>query len=50
MKFSMVILAIVCLVGGLLLLPIFYTDFLEIAKDTVLTGKDYASVVFGAIK
>ena len=50
MKFSMVILAFICLAGGLLLMPVVFKDFLGVARDAVLAGKNYASIVFGAIK
>ncbi|MEE8317505.1 MAG: monovalent cation/H+ antiporter subunit D family protein [Candidatus Omnitrophota bacterium] len=50
MKFSMIILAIICLLGGLLLIPDISGDLLNVARDAVLTGQDYAGIVFGAIK
>lgn len=50
MKLSMVLLALICLTGGLLLLPYLSGDFLNIARDAVLTGKDYVTVVLGAIR
>jgi len=50
MKFSMITLAVFCLVGGLLLTYVFYSDFLKVAKDVVMNGQDYASIVFGAIR
>jgi len=50
MKFSMVVLAIICIVGGVMLLPMVYSDFLKVAEDAVLTGKDYVTVVFGALR
>ncbi|MBU4312699.1 MAG: monovalent cation/H+ antiporter subunit D family protein [Candidatus Omnitrophica bacterium] len=50
MKFSMIVLAIICLAGGLLMLPAVSGDFLKAARDVVLAGQDYITVVFGAIK
>jgi multicomponent Na+:H+ antiporter subunit D len=50
MKFSMVILAVICLIGGLLLLPQVSGYFLGPARDVVLAGKGYADIVFGAIR
>ena len=51
MKFSMVVLAVICLAGGLLLLPTISGYLLDIAKDTVLAGqKEYIATVFGAIR
>jgi len=50
MKTSMVILAIICLLGGLLLVASISGDLLDIARDAVLIGNDYAAVVFGAIR
>lgn len=50
MKLSMIMLAIICLLGGLLLIPNLSSVFLNVARDAVLAGQDYASIVFGAIK
>jgi len=50
MKLSMTILAIICFLGGLLLIPGISGDLLGVARDAVLTGQDYAGIVFGAIK
>jgi len=50
MKLSMIVLAVICAAGGVLLLPVVFGDFLEAARDAVLVGKGYASVIFGAIK
>ncbi len=49
MKLSMVILSIICLVGGVLLLPGISEVFLEAARDALLAGKEYAALVFGAL-
>ncbi len=50
MKFSMVALAVICLVGGLLLMPVVFGNFLEGARDAVLVGKDYANIIFEGIQ
>ncbi|MBU1061999.1 MAG: monovalent cation/H+ antiporter subunit D family protein [Candidatus Omnitrophica bacterium] len=50
MKFSMVMLAVICLIGGVLLLPVFFNDFLKVAQDTILAGQNYAGIVFESIK
>lgn len=50
MKFSMIALAVICLAGGLLLLPGIYARFLEVAGGAILAGKDYAKIVFVAIR
>ncbi|MBU1852516.1 MAG: NADH/ubiquinone/plastoquinone (complex I), partial [Candidatus Omnitrophica bacterium] len=50
MKFSMVMLAVICLIGGVLLLPVLFNDFLKVAQDTILDGQNYAGIVFEAIK
>ncbi|MFC1667133.1 complex I subunit 5 family protein [Candidatus Omnitrophota bacterium] len=50
MKFSMTILAIICLFGALLLMPPVYGEFLEVAGDAALHGQEYARIVFGAIR
>jgi len=49
MRLSMIILALICVAGGLLIVPFFRT-FLQSAVDTLLSGKSYADAVFGAIK
>jgi len=49
MKFSMVVLAVICLMGAVLLIPAVYSSLLEIAGDAVLAGRDYASIVFRVI-
>lgn len=49
MKLSMVILSIICLVGGVLLIPSISEVFLETARDALLAGKEYAALVFGAL-
>jgi len=49
MRLSMIILAMICIIGGILLLPIF-RPFLQSAVDVLLLGKGYAGIVFGAIQ
>lgn len=49
MKLPMVILSIICLVGGVLLIPSISEVFLETARDALLAGKEYAALVFGAL-
>ncbi len=50
MKVSMVVLAILCVAGGLLLIPGLSGGILNAASDAVSSGKDYSVIVFGAIK
>jgi len=50
MKVSMVLLAIICLFGGVLLMPGISGVFLDSARDAVLAGRDYGNIIFGAIK
>ncbi|MDD5449760.1 MAG: proton-conducting transporter membrane subunit [Candidatus Omnitrophica bacterium] len=47
MKFSMVCLAAICVLGGILLLPSF-KFFLSGAAGVLLEGKEYAGIVLGA--
>jgi len=49
MKISMVLLAAICITGGLLILPVLQ-GFLNAAVESVLAGNDYANLVFGAVK
>jgi multicomponent Na+:H+ antiporter subunit D len=46
MRFSVVCLAIICILGGLLLLPSF-RFFLNDAVNVLLQGRDYAGIVLG---
>lgn len=50
MKFPMIILSVICLVGGLLLIPAFSEIFLKAASDVLLAGREYATLVFGSIR
>lgn len=47
MRISMIALAVICLVGGLLLLPGPVGGFLAAARDSLLRGRGYANLVFG---
>lgn len=49
MKLSMIVLAIICVISGLLIIPLF-KPFLESAVNVLLAGTTYKDVVFGAIK
>jgi multicomponent Na+:H+ antiporter subunit D len=49
MRLSMIVLAIVCVIGGLLLIPVF-RPFLQGAVDVLLSGNGYKDAVFGAIR
>ena len=50
MGLSMILLSIICLIGGLLLIPAFREVFLSPATEALLAGKDYAVSVFGSIR
>lgn len=50
MRLSMIVLSILCLIGGLLLIPAFSKVFLASATEALLAGKEYAILVFEAIK
>jgi multicomponent Na+:H+ antiporter subunit D len=49
MKVSVIVLAIICIFGGLLLMPEFSRGFLNAAADALLVGKEYAAMVFGSL-
>ena len=49
MRFSMVVLAVICLISGLLLTPLF-RSFLESGVNVLLLGNGYKDVVFGALR
>ena len=49
MRLSMIVLAIICVMGGLLIIPLF-KPFLQSAVDVLLAGKGYKEAVFGAIR
>ncbi len=50
MKLSMIILAIICVFGGLVLLPVLSRPFLDGARDVLLEGTGYAGEVFNILK
>lgn len=49
MRLPMVVLAVICVMAGLLLIPVL-RPFLQGAVSVLLSGKGYAEIVFGAIK
>jgi multicomponent Na+:H+ antiporter subunit D len=49
MQLSMIILAVICVVSGLLLVPLF-SPFLQDAVSVLLEGCGYKDIVFGAIR
>jgi len=50
MKFAMIILALICVVGGVLLIPNINEVFLKPASDVLLEGTKYADIVFKGIQ
>ncbi len=50
MRLSMIVLSILCLVGGLLLIPAFKGVFLTSAAEALSVGKEYAALVFGSVR
>ena len=50
MKIAMVILALICVVGGVLLIPNINEVFLKPASDVLLEGTKYADIVFKGIQ
>ncbi|MFH1678791.1 MAG: proton-conducting transporter membrane subunit [Candidatus Omnitrophota bacterium] len=50
MKLSMVLLSLICLIGGAVLIPQLSQWFLKPAVDVLLAGKEYAKIVLGAVK
>lgn len=50
MKFSMILLALVCIVGGILILPGVDSYFLSPAKESIIRGLEYKDVVFEALQ
>jgi len=50
MKLSMITLSIICLLGGLLLIPGIQKSFLSLATEVLVNGNNYAQVIFGSIK
>ena len=49
MRLSMIVLAVICAISGLLMMPLF-KGFLQSAVDVLLSGTGYAETVFGAIR
>ncbi|MFH1621595.1 MAG: proton-conducting transporter membrane subunit [Candidatus Omnitrophota bacterium] len=47
MKLSMILLAFLCLMGGILLIPAVSAYFLEPATEVLVSGSDYAFTVLG---
>lgn len=50
MKLSMITLSIICIFGGLLLIPGLQKNFLDLATQVLVNGNNYAQVIFGSIK
>ena len=50
MKFAMIILALICVVGGVLLIPNINEVFLKPASDVLLEGTKYADIIFKGIQ
>ncbi|MBA7465934.1 Na(+)/H(+) antiporter subunit D [subsurface metagenome] len=50
MKLSMITLSIICIFGGLLLIPGVQKNFLNLATEVLVNGTNYAQVIFGSIK
>jgi len=50
MRVSMLGLALICMVGGAMLMPVLLKNFLGAAVNVLINGTHYANVVFGAIR
>ncbi len=50
MKVSMIFLAIICIIGGILLIPAVQGSFIGTARDVLLSGKNYAGIVMEKLK
>ncbi len=50
MKLSMIALSIICIFGGLLLIPGIQKNFLNLATEVLVNGNNYAQVIFGSIR
>jgi len=50
MRLSMVVLSVICLFGGLLLIPGVQKNFLNLATQVLVNGNNYAQAVFGSLK
>ncbi len=49
MRLSMIALAIICIFGGLLLIPAVSGNFLNAATEALTAGRDYANTIFGSL-
>lgn len=50
MKISMILLALICIFGSIVLIPAVKEIFLKQAADALIIGREYAELVFGSIK
>lgn len=50
MRFSMVVLAVLCVIGGVMLVPFIYDNFLKSAGEVIGNGKEYANSIFALMK
>ncbi|MFH1678970.1 MAG: monovalent cation/H+ antiporter subunit D family protein [Candidatus Omnitrophota bacterium] len=50
MRLSMVALSVICLAGGIVLIPQLQELFLKPAVDVLLSGKQYADIILGALE
>ncbi len=50
MKLSMIALSIICIFGGLLLIPGVQKNFLNLATEVLVNGTNYAQIILGSIK
>jgi multicomponent Na+:H+ antiporter subunit D len=50
MRLAMVMLALICVSGGILIVPAVYKNFLGVAANVLINGKDYAKTVFESIR
>ena len=47
---SMIMLSVICIIGGLFILPAFSKVFIGPAADVLVNGTNYAKAVFEAVK
>lgn len=50
MRIPMIVLSLICIVGGVLLIPALRNNFLGAATDVLLRGTDYARVVMESLR
>jgi len=50
MKLSMIILSLICIFGGLILVPGVQKNFLNLATAVLVNGNNYAQTIFGSMK